>query len=473
MRSPYLTFALVSVPLFFTAMQFHMVTVAIPQIIVDLDAPLRWIGWVVTIYTLSSAVAMPVAGKLADEWGGRRVFSIALVLFAVASLGSALAPNVYLLILARLLQGLVGGALNATAFGLIGEAFPHNRARAIGMISSVLPIGTLLGPNVGGVIVEHLGWRWTFALNFPAGLIIAMLGAVFLPRAATRPVGAIDFLGAGLLAAAISSFIYAFTELSKQNASPNPAVLVACLALTGLAGAAFFRRERRTANPIIDMELLLRREFIATNALNFLYGVTLLGLFAFIPLYLQTAYAMSPSESGFLLTPRALAMSGTSVLAAMMLPRTGYRAPIGAGLAVMGIGAIILSRGVHEPVLLGLQFSDFFYTAAVMTLIGLSYGMVGPALNNAAIELAPDRIASISGLRGTFRSLGGAVGTAVIVLVITRAASTEQGLELAFLGLGIVSVATVLLVLGIADPAALRARRAAEERAAALSDGQG
>lgn len=446
-----LAFGIVSLALLISSMQFSMVSVALPKLIDDLDAPLTWVGWVVTVYTLAQAVSMPIAGKLSDELGRRVVFAGGVALFTVASLVCAFAPNIWVLIAGRAVQGLAGGSLLPSAYGIVGDAFSENRAQALGLISSVFPIGSVIGPNLGGVIVDNAGWRWTFLLNVPLGVLVVLLAFVVLRSSGERRRSRIDFGGAVLLALAVIGVVYALTELGKRDGDPNLVVVGASLVIAVVAGVSLVRFEQRTASPAIDMALLRRKEFAFLNTLNFLYGISVFGAFAFIPLYAEAAYDMTSSETGFLLTPRALVMIGASSLASLLLPRTGYRKPIVAGLAVLAAGMILLSVEPHDVAIGGWGISDFTMVAAIVAVAGLGLGIAGPAANNAAIELEPERVAAITGMRGMFRSLGGALGTALIVLVTSVASSTESGLEAAFIGLSVLTVLTSILVLGIPD----------------------
>ncbi len=446
----YLLFGLVSLCLLVSALQFSMVAVALPDIMDDLDAPLRWVGWVVTVYTLAQAVSMPIVGRLSDELGRRKVFVGGLVLFALASLACALAPHIYLLILARAAQGLAAGSLLPSAYGIIGDTFAQRRAQMVGLLSSIIPLGSVIGPTAGGFIVEELGWRWTYAMNTPVGALVVAL-FFLLPSDQGRRGSRMDVMGAALMSVAIASLVYALTELSRTDPEPSiPLVLVGLLlALAG--GALFLRHESRTAEPVLDLALLRQREFAFVNALNLLYGACVFGAFSFIPLYAQQGYGMTSSQSGLLLIPRAVASALTSTAASMLLPRTGYRRPIVVGLLLMAAALGVLWQGAHRPHLGPLALGDFAYLALVIALTGVGFGMSGPAANNAAIELAPHRIAAITGLRGMFRLVGGALGTALMVLVASRAPSVAEGLETGFGGLALLATATSLLVLGIPD----------------------
>lgn len=447
----YLIFGVVSLAMLTSSMQFSMVSVGLPDVIDGLDAPLRWVGWIITIYTLAQAVSMPIAGKLSDELGRRTVFAGGLGLFSVASVACALAPNIYVLIAARAVQGVAGGSLMPSAYGIIGDAFAHDRARALGLISSIFPIGSVVGPNVGGLIVDNFGWRWTFGMNGPIGAAVVVAILLVMRGSDRRERTSIDYIGAALLAMAVGGIVFSLTELSRSEADPSMLIVAISLIAAVIGGALFVRREMRYHSPVVDMALLRRKEFAYMNLLNFFYGVSVFGLFSFIPLYAESAYGMSAGESGALLTPRAIAMIGTSALAAWLLPRTGYRRPLLFGLLLMATGLVVMSLGIETPSVGPVHFSNFAYLAFVVCVTGIAFGAAGPASNNAAIELAPERVAAISGLRGMFRSLGGAIGTAVIVLITSRADSTAEGLETAFLGLAGVTLFTIIFVFGIPD----------------------
>lgn len=187
---------------------------------------------------------------------------------------------------------------------------------------------------------------------------------------------------------------------------------------------------------------------------NFFYGIVVFGVFAFIPLYASSAYGMSSGETGLLLTPRAIVMMLVSTVASILLPRTGYRMRIICGLLVMAAGMILLSLELHEVSVSGVVLSEFTVLATIIAVAGLGLGLAGLAANNAAIELAPDRIAAITGMRGMFRSLGGAIGVALIVMITSTASTIPHGLAMAFVGLSVLTVLTSLLVLGIPDRSA-------------------
>jgi MFS family permease len=177
--------------------------------------------------------------------------------------------------------------------------------------------------------------------------------------------------------------------------------------------------------------------------------MVIFGMFSFIPLYAQTAYGLSSSEAGWMLTPRAICMIAASVVASFFLPKTGYRMPIQVGLVGTAILTAVLSQSLHDVSVFGLALSDGIYITLLVGLTGLAFGFAGPAANNGGIELVPTRIAAVTGLRGMFRSVGGTVGTALIVLIVARAPSELVGLEWTFMVLAGLSLVAALLTLGI------------------------
>ena len=449
MQKRWVIFALTVGPMLTFAMQFSMVSVALPELTRDLDAPIRWTGWVVTAFMIAQVVSMPVAGRLSERFGARNVFLVGFAIFSAASMVSALAPHISILILGRAVQGAAGGALFPSVMGLVGEAFGKDRARPIGLMGSVIPIGGIIGPTLGGLIVDTIGWRWTFAINLPIGVVVVALGLLYLRSGARRPTAGLDYQGMALLGASLTSLIYALTELGRPE--PQYPLIGAAAAVVVVAGALFARRQLTATSPIVDLELLKMRPLIFTNALAFCMGTALFAVFSVLPLYVEERYEMGPAEAGALLTPRAMAMVASSAVGAMLLTRTGFRRPMVAGMFVMAFTLLVLSFGIDEPTVLGVQLSNFVWIGGIVALMGVSFGMTMPSMNNAALEVAPDRIPAITGLRGMFQSLGGSVGVSVILLVVSRSGSAAAGLEASFIGLAVVLVLSTLLVRGIPE----------------------
>ncbi|MGE0228127.1 MAG: MFS transporter [Dehalococcoidia bacterium] len=466
-------FALLSLSLLTFIMQFGMVSVALGQLTDDLAAPLRWSGWVLTIFMVGQVIAMPVAGRLAERFGARLVFSGGLAIFAAASLVCALAPNVYVLIAARIAQGAAGGGLMPAGVSLIGEAYGAGRARAIGFFSSLIPFGAVLGPVLGGVIVDHVGWRWTFGLSVPMGLAGCAAGFALLPVGHRRPLQRIDVLGVLLIALTVIALVFALTELGRRDATPDYRLISAAAGVFVVSLVILVLHEVRTPAPVVDLDLLRRWEFASSNALAFCFGIAWIGVTSLIPLFAQNVYEMSAGESGALIGPRSAVMVVASGLATWALPRTGLRKPLAFGLVGSALMIGLLGRGLHDPEILGLTISSFWWSLVVIGAAGAFFGFANPSMNNAALELAPDRIAAITGLRGMFSSLGGAIGIAIGVLIASRASDTGSGLQLAFMVFAVVLAASALFVLGVPEMGSAQRSPAPDQEAVEPAVAQG
>src|SRR5258708_6290463 len=169
-----------------------VVSVALPRMQVDLSTSLVWLGWTLTAYQLTTTVVMPVAGKLSESFGRMRVFLVCVFLFTLGSLLCGIAPNIYVLIACRVLQALGGGGFLPSAAGIVAREFPVNRDRMIGLFSSIFPLGGIIGPNLGGFIVEHWSWREVFLINVPIGIVVFVIFPMLKPPPHPTPQPPID-----------------------------------------------------------------------------------------------------------------------------------------------------------------------------------------------------------------------------------------------------------------------------------------
>src|SRR5438270_4936666 len=208
---PYLFFSLAALSLLMFSIDTTVVSVALPNMMADLQTSLVWLGWTLTGYLLTQTAVMPLAGKLSESFGRMRLFMVCVFVFTLGSLLCGLAPNIYVLIACRILQALGGGGFLPVAAGIVAREFPKNRDRMIGLFSSIFPLGGIIGPNLGGFIVERWSWREVFLINVPIGvLVLAVLlrqGTAAEPTTSRR----VDFQGALLFAAAITALLAALS----------------------------------------------------------------------------------------------------------------------------------------------------------------------------------------------------------------------------------------------------------------------
>lgn len=443
----YLIFGVVSMSIFMMAMNMTIVVVALPEIADGVGASLTWVGWVLTGFQLAMAVSMPLAGGIGDQLGRKRVFLASVAVFTVSSLGAGLSNNIALLILFRITMAIGGGAFLPLAAGLVSDEFPKQRAQAIGLFSSIFPIGGVIGPNLGGFLVQTFSWRWAFLVNIPVGVTVLVLSWFLLRETKTNVHHSLDIRGASLLSAGILGFMLTFTLLGGGHGIPAP-LIWSLLPISGLLFALFWRYEQRAKEPILDLTLLRMRTFVASNIFNTLFGAFIFGVFAFIPLFTVKEFGFSTLESGVVLTGRGVAMTiASTVTSLLLLRRFGYRPLIIAGMLTISVSLVWLGLTPGARDIFGVHISTFWLLTVVLGLSGMGLGVVNPPSNNAGMELMPSKVASITGLRGMFRSLGGVISTTIIFYLLSGSTDPGGDLRTIFLVLGLLILVTIPLIL--------------------------
>ena len=431
---PRLIFAIVSIGLFMASIDQTIVATALPAIEKELHAAINWSAWTISVYALGQVIAMPMAGKISDMYGRKKVFMVSAAIFTLSSLCCGLAPNIGLLLLARFVQALGGGAFMPSATGIVSDHFGDQRDRAVGMFTSIFPIGGIVGPVVGGLFVSYWTWRGIFLINVPIGIVLILLTARFIPASATRPSSRIDTTGVLLLAGLITTGMFGISYLGSGDTPLYSPVFLLCEACAVVLGCLFVRHSRRDAAPFVPYRLLRGRGFGVMNLINYLYGAAALGFAALVPLYATDRYGISSLGAGTLLTARAVGMIAVAGLATMALRRTGYRWPMIVGFTILACGMVLMA--IPAP------FSPYAWLSIGAAVSGLGMGMSVPASNNASLQLAPESVAAISGLRGMFRQAGAITAVSVSTAVLAR--SAHPGLTQAYV---FVVFAVILVIL--------------------------
>jgi EmrB/QacA subfamily drug resistance transporter len=437
---------------FLGAIEATIVATAMPTVVEQLGG-LSTYSWVFAAYLLTSTVTTPVWGRLSDLHGRRRFYMAALALFLGGSMLCGVAQSMEQLILFRALQGLGAGGLLPLGMTILGEIFSvEERARAQALFAGVWGIASVLGPLAGAVITEGLSWRWVFFFNVPFGVVAGMLVRANLVDAPRDERPSVDYVGALLLMATVSALMIALNQSSGEAASLTPAWTRALYGVSAVLGLAFVVSQRRVAEPILPLGVLASRLVAVSTLCSMLVGIAMFGALSFVPLFVQGALGRTPREAGAVLMPLLLGWVLMSAVTGRLLPRVGHRPFVIAGLSCVMFGFFGLA-GVSSQ-------TPFWRLYADLGLMGMGMGMAMLSLLLAVQASVPKSQLGIATSLGTFaRSIGGAVGVAVMGAMVTASlpasglvtpAALELGLHRAFtLGAG---VSVLALIAGLFVP---------------------
>ena len=429
--------------LFLGAMESTAVATAMPTVIASLGG-LAIYSWVFSGYILAATISMPLWGRLADLYGRRSVYLTGLTIFLVGSVLSGFASSMTVLIICRTLQGLGGGALIPLGMTIIADLYGlEQRARMQGYFSATWGLASIVGPLIGGFLTDHLSWRWVFFVNVPFGLLAGAILGVAL-AGTDRPRGAvkIDIRGAALLTAGMAGLLAALVEGGRAGRFGPGHYALAAVAVGLLI--EFARWERRAPEPLLPLRLFANRMFRAAAVSGFLAGMAMFGTISFIPLFVQGVLGGSATEAGSALTPFVLGWVTFSVVSARLLLRIGYRWPVVGGMVCLAVAFLLMSH-------MGLGTSRAV-TARNMLLAGMGMGLIMVPLLLAVQSAVPRTdLGAATSATTFFRSIGGAVGVAVMGAVL----SAELGRQLTAVLGGLEGAARVQLEALIAHPDAL------------------
>jgi EmrB/QacA subfamily drug resistance transporter len=379
------------------------------------------VSWVVSAYVVSAAATTPLWGKLGDRYGRKRLLEISLGGFVAASALCGMAQDITQLVLTRAIQGVGAGGLMTLAMATVGDLVaPRERGRYQGYIAAAFAVATIVGPLLGGTLVEHASWRWVFYVNLPIGLLALTGLSARLPAA--DPDGSkhrLDLAGAALLAGATATLMLACIWGGDRYAWGSLQI-IGLIAATLVLSALLVLRERRAAEPMVPLSLLRTRVVAVASASLFLGTAALFAVTVFVPLFLQTTTGATPTQSGLLLVPAMLGITVSTTLSGRSIARTGRykRFPL-AGLGLMAAALILLAAFAGHP--------SQVATGIALTVFGLGFGMVTQILV-VAVQNSVERrqLGVATATTGFFRALGGAIGAAVLGAVFAASAGVHS-----------------------------------------------
>jgi EmrB/QacA subfamily drug resistance transporter len=389
---------------FMLLLDVTVVNVALPDIRADLGASFTDMQWVVDAYALGLATLLLASGSLADLVGRRLVFVTGVFVFVASSLVCGLADAPTMLNVARGVQGLGGAMMFATALALIAQEFPpRERGTAIGLWGATTGFAVAVGPLVGGVITEHLGWEWIFFVNVPVGLLTAAMTLARVPEGERDTSARIDWIGLVTFSGALFCLVLALIRGNDEGW--GSAQIVALLAASVLLLAAFVATELRVTGPMLDLSLFRIPAFTGAQIGAFALHASMFAMFLYLVIYIQSILGYSPLEAGLRFLPISVLSFLVAPVAGKLVERLPIRAFLGAGLGLVGIGLLLMG---------GIKPGDDWTTLLPGFIVaGIGIGCVNPPLATAAIGVVePRRSGAASGINSTFRQVGIATGIA-------------------------------------------------------------
>ncbi|MGW6280019.1 MFS transporter [Kribbella sp. NPDC055071] len=447
--NPRLTLAVLATVVASFSMLQSLVSPALPVIQHELHTTASTVTWVFTALLLSVSVATPLLGRIGDMYGKERTLLFGLIALAVGCLLAALAPNVGVLIVARVMQG-VGGAVFPLSFGIIRDEFPAERVPSmVGVVSAIIGAGGGLGIVLAGPIVESLGWRWLFWIPLIVTLLSVVMVRRYVPESPIRVPGRIDWLAASLLSGWLISLLLPLSMGRSWGWASFRTIGLFALAVVLLAG--WVTVELRSRNPLIDMRVMRLPAVWTTNLVAMLFGAAMFAAYAFIPQFVQIpkvagfGFGSSVSQAGLLMLPLLITMSVTGALSGPLSPRFSAKAQV-----VLGSGLSLVAS------LLFAEFHDQPWQVALSTAIfGLGLGLVYASLVSLIVQNVPrEQTGAATGMNANIRTIGGSIGTALASSIITghlqpNGLPAEAGFTDTFLLLSAFAAAAVLLALAI------------------------
>jgi EmrB/QacA subfamily drug resistance transporter len=409
----------VCLALFMAILDSTVVNIAIPTIVEDLGASLAEIEWVLNAYTLTFAALLITFGRLGDMYGRRRMFIIGLVIFGAGSFACGLAPNPTVLIAARVVQASGAAFMMPATLSLTAVSFPpEQRGLALGIWGAVSGVALAVGPTLGGLVTENLGWQYIFFINIPIIAIAIPFTLWAVRESRDERDHTLDWLGALLSIAVLVSFNYAMIE-GPGRGWGDPAI-VGLLVASAVLLLVFIAWERRAREPVLDLDLFRDRTFSAGNATGAVLMFGMMGVFFMVPLFLQTQLGFGAVEAGLALTPMSFAIMLAAPFSGRLSDKIGSKWLIFGGLLVAAVSVWWLSYITIDVTVAWL--------AAPFIVAGIGMGLVMAPMTSAVMAAAPEaEEGSAAGILSTMRQVGAVMGIAILGAVFASQMSISIG----------------------------------------------
>jgi DHA2 family multidrug resistance protein len=415
---PWLVLSTVMVGTLLIGLDRTVVNLAVPKIMSDFSITVTTATWIATSYIISNAIFVPVFGKLGDLFGNRIIYLWSFVGFIAVSVLAGLAWGFGSLVVFRILQGLVGAAVYPTAMSLIAKSFtePKARAQALGIWSSSFAVSAVIGPLLGGYLVDNFSWRWVFFINLPIGIAGLLMTLLFLPHDRPGERGSFDWFGAVLLSGAISSLVLVVDRGQDWGWLSLASVL--CYLGTLFFGTFTYLWETRHSHPIIDFKFFKNPVIVSVLIVSFISFGGMMGAMLLLPVFAQEFLGYTATKSGYLFVPMALALPVFAPLGARLSSMFHPRYTVSFGMGLSALGLYLLMH--LDP---AMTFVDFVLP---LILFGAGLGLGMAPLTSASTTAVPlSEVGMSSGLLNLTRNIGGAFGIAIFGTILSNAVNAN------------------------------------------------
>jgi DHA2 family multidrug resistance protein len=425
--SPWLVGLVVTMATFMEVLDTSVANVALPHIAGNLSASVDEATWVLTSYLVSNAIFLPLAGWFSALIGRKRYYRLCVALFTISSLLCGLAPNLGLLVFFRILQGIGGGGLQPSEQAILVDTYPvEKRSYGMALYGVAVVCAPIIGPTLGGWITDNYSWRWIFLINIPVGILSLILTSFMLedpPYMVRKKIGSnfrIDFIGLGLIALGLGALQIMLDKGEREDWFASD-FIVAAAVVAGVALLAALIWEWRQKDPVVDLHLLKDRNFALSTFTLFMLGFVLYGSTVLLPLFLQTLMGYTAMLAGMALSPGGFVTMLMMPLVGFLLTRYQPRWLIMFGLAMCAASLFYLA-GFNLEI-------DFFH--AVFSRIILAFGLafLFVPINTAAYTFLPrDKVNNGTGLINLARNIGGSMGIASVMTLLSQRAQFHQNM---------------------------------------------